>query len=90
MSEAPSTLNAHFMICFIALTMIRLIQCRILQFQGKSLLDEDGWESGLADRIKKALLSFKADALPGGYYRLTKPGEDLQLILDALNILMRC
>ena len=85
--RSPEHINAHFMICFIALTMIRLIQCRILQFQGKSLLDEDGWESGLsADRIKKALLSFKADALPGGYYRLTKPGEDLQLILDALNI----
>ena len=85
--RSPEHINAHFMICFIALTMIRLIQCRILQFQGKSLLDEDGWESGLsADRIKKALLSFKADALPGGYYRLTKPNEDLQLILDALNI----
>ena len=85
--RSPEHINAHFMICFIALTMIRLIQCRILQFQGKSLLDEDGWESGLsADRIKKALLSFKADALPGGYYRLTKPSEDLQLILDALNI----
>jgi Transposase len=85
--RSPEHINAHFMICFIALTMIRLIQCRILKFQGKSLLDENGWESGLsADRIKKALLSFKADALPGGYYRLTKPNEDLQLILDALNI----
>lgn len=85
--RSPEHINAHFLICFIALAMIRLIQCRILKFQGKSLLDEDGWESGLsADRIKKALLSFKADALPGGYYRLTKPSEDLQLILDALNI----
>jgi transposase len=85
--RSPDHINAHFLICFIALAMIRLIQCRILKFQGKSLLDENGWESGLsADRIKKALLSFKADALPGGYYRLTKPNEDLQLILDALNI----
>jgi len=80
-------IDAHFLICFIALTMIRLIQYKILKCQGKNAIDEDGWESGLsADRIKKALLSFHADALPGGYYRLTKPGEDLQLILDAIGI----
>lgn len=80
-------IDAHFLICFIALTMIRLIQCRILKYQGKNAIDEDGWESGLsADRIKQALLSFQADALPGGFYRLTKPSEDLRLILDALGI----
>ncbi len=80
-------IDAHFLICFIALTMIRLIQCKILKHQGKKAIDEDGWESGLsAVRIKQALLSFQADALPGGYYRLTKPGDDLQLILDALGI----
>jgi len=80
-------INAHFLICFIALTMIRLIQCKILKHQGKSTLDENGWESGLsADRIKCALLNFKANALPGGYFQLTKPSDDLQLILDALGI----
>ena len=80
-------IDAHFLICFIALTMIRLIQCKILKHQGKKAIDEDGWESGLsAVRIQQALLSFQADALPGGYYRLTKPGDDLQLILDALGI----
>jgi transposase len=80
-------INAHFLICFMALTMIRLIQCKVLAFQGKDLLNEDGWESGIsADRIKRALVSFQADALPGGYYRLTKPNEDMQLILDALGL----
>jgi len=67
--------------------MVRLIQCKILKHRGKKAIDEDGWESGLsADRIKNALLNFKADTLPGGYYRLTKPNEDLRLILDALGI----
>jgi len=87
--STPEHINAHFLICFIALTMIRLIQDKILGFQGKIPTDEDqeGWESGLsADRIKMALLSFQADALPGAYYRLTKPSEDMQLILDALGI----
>ena len=83
----PEHINAHFLICFIALTMIRLIQYKILKFQGKDTLNEDGWEAGItADRIKKALGSFQADALPGGYYRLTKPTEDLQLILNAFDI----
>jgi transposase len=80
-------INAHFLICFIALTFIRLIQHKVLKYLGKDKMDEEGWESGLsADRIRNALLSFQADALPGGYYRLTKPNEDLQLILKALNV----
>lgn len=83
----PDHINAHFLICFIALTMIRLIQYRVLKHQGKDTMNEDGWESGIsAERIKKALGSFQGDALPGGYYRLTRPTEDLQLVLDSLGI----
>jgi transposase len=85
--RTPEHINSHFLICFIALTMIRLIQFKVLKSQGKDTLNEDGWEAGVtAERIKKALDSFQADALPGGYYRLTKPTEDLQLILDSLGI----
>ncbi len=85
--HTPEHINAHFLICFIAVTMIRLIQCKVLKFQGKGTLNEDGWEAGVtAERIKKALGSFQADAFPGGYFRLSKPTEDLQLILDSLDI----
>lgn len=85
--RTPEHINAHFLVCFIALTMIRLIQYRVLKHQGVDTVSEDGWESGVsANRIKKALNSFQADALPGGYYRLTKPSEDLKLILDAFGI----
>ena len=66
--------------------MIRLIQYRVLQYQKKnsSSSEAEGWESGVtAERIQKALGSYQADALPGGYYRLTKPNADMQLILDA-------
>lgn len=83
----PEHINAHFLVCFIALTMIRLIQRKVLKHLGKDTLNEDGWESGVtADRIKKALGSFQADALPGGYYRLTKPNSDMRLILDSLGV----
>ena len=82
--RTPEHVNAHFLVCFVALTMMRLIQHRILKFQGKDTTNTDGWESGLsAKRIQHALDSWQADALPGGYFRLTKPGEDLRLILDA-------
>ena len=80
-------INAHFLICFIALVMVRLIQFCMLKHQQKDTLNSDGWESGLsATRIQAALCDFKADALPGGYYRLTPRKDDLQLILDSLKI----
>jgi transposase len=83
----PEHINAHFLICFIALTMIRLIQHKVLIYQGKPTVSADGWEAGVtAKRINKALSDFKADALPGDYYRLTEISGDLDLILKALNI----
>jgi transposase len=82
--STPNHINAHFLTCFIALTMIRLIQHQILKFQGKNTKTADGWESGLsAKKIQSALGSWLADALPGGYYRTTKPGDDLSSILTA-------
>ncbi len=39
-----------------------------------------------ADRIKTALSSFSADALPGGYYRLTKISEDLANIAASVSV----
>jgi transposase len=85
--RTPEHINAHFLLCFIALSMIRIIQYRILNYQNKDTLNLDGWESGVsAERIQKALDAFSADALPNGYFRLTKPNADLQLILDTFGI----
>jgi transposase len=80
-------INAHFLICFIALTMIKIIQYKILVHLGIETKNVQNWELGLsADRIKKALAGFEADALSGGLFRLTKPTDDLKLILDAFNV----
>jgi len=85
--RTPEHINAHFLTCFIALTMIRLIQHRILKYQGKTTNSTENWESGLsAERIQTALREWQADPLPGGYYRMTKPSEDLKLILDAFGV----
>ena len=85
--RTPEHINAHFLTCFIALTMIRLIQFKILRYQGKDTKNSDGWELGLsAERIQNALLGWQADSLPDGYFRMTKPCRDLVLILRAFGI----
>jgi transposase len=86
--RTPEHINAHFLICFVALTMIRMIQFKILKYQGKDTLNTDGWESGLsADRIKKALNSWITEPFCG-YWRLSDPekNEDLQLILETFGV----
>jgi transposase len=85
--KTPEHINAHFLVCFIALTMIRLIQYKILVLLGKETKNVRNWELGLsADRIKTALGDFNADALPGAYYRLTKPSDDRNLIMRAFGV----
>jgi len=85
--RTPEHINAHFLTCFISLTLIRLIQYKILKYQGKDTKNSDGWESGLsADRIQYALTNWIADPMPGGYFRTSKPSDDLSLILHAFSI----
>jgi len=85
--QTEEHINAHFLICFIALTMIRVIQHRVLNHLGKETKSLRDWELGLsADRIKNALGDFNADALPGGWYRLVKPTDDFKLIADAYGV----
>ena len=85
--RTPGHINAHFLLCFTALTMIRLIQHRVVQHSGKNTSASYGWKSGVtAERIQKALGSYQADSLPGGYYRLTEPNADMWLILDAFGL----
>jgi transposase len=85
--KTPEHVNAHFLICFIALTMIRFIQHKILLHLGKETKNVSNWELGLsADRIKKALADANADALPNGYYRLSKPTNDRDLIMCAVGV----
>ena len=82
--RTPEHINAHFLICFIALTMIRLIQHKVLKSMGITTNSTENWESGLsAERIQNALNAWQADSLPGGHYRLTKPSPDFDLIAAA-------
>ncbi len=83
----PEHIEAHFLICFVALTMLRILQYKILDHEGKPTSSTREWEMGIpCKRIKGALLNFKADALPRGYYRLTKMSDDLRRILAPFGV----
>ena len=85
--HTPEHINAHFLICFIALVMIRVIQFRVLKHSGKDTSNEDGWEAGImADRIMEALCSLQASALPGGYFLTSQPNDNMAIIFQSFGI----
>lgn len=82
-------IEAHLITCLVALTIVRLIQCKIC----KSGLvpqpdDVTQWSMGLpAQRIQKALNKWKVEPLSDDLYRFTDIDDpDLKLILDAFEI----
>ncbi len=80
-------IKAHFLICFIALTIIRIIQYKILKYENKSTLNVDGWEQGItAEKIKEALNNFQADQVYCDYYKITEIDEEMDKILKSNEI----
>lgn len=86
--RTPEHINAHLLICMIALILMRIIQKRIIG-SGLIHVDEDAyWSTGLnGRRIQTALNKWKVDTLPGDVYRFMNVNDpDLKLILDAFDI----
>ena len=82
-------IKAHFLICFIALTIIRIIQYKILKYENKSTLNVDGWEQGLtAEKIKEALNSLKACSDKNGVCLISTPAEEIKKIVKSLGLEM--
>lgn len=87
--RTPEHIEAHLIICLIALTMIRMIQCKICK---SGLLPKSNdatlWSMGLsAHRIQKALNKWKVESITDDLYRFTDiDNPDLKLILDAFGI----
>jgi len=81
----PDHVNAHFLICFVALSIIRLIQYKVLKYIGKDTLNTDGWAQGItAEKLREALNLFQANHVGDGYYQTTHVKDDLALILKSL------
>ena len=80
-------IKAHFLICFISLTIIRIIQYRVLKSENKSTFNVDGWEQGItAAKIKEALNDFQVDKLPEDYFKISKISTEIKSILKSFNI----
>lgn len=76
-------IKAHFLICFIALTIIRIIQYKILKYENKSTLNVDGWEQGItAEKLKEELNNFEADKFDYNSYKLREPTENVKKLLN--------
>ena len=85
--RTPEHVDAHLLICMIALVLMRIIQKKILGLDGMNRHDAY-WNVGMsAERIQKALNKWKADTLPDDLYRFTDIDDpDLALILRAFDI----
>ena len=84
----PDHVDAHLLVCVIALIVLRIIQKRIVN-SGFVEVDADAyWSTGLnGQRIQLALNKWKVDSLPGDLYRfLDIDDPDLMLILGAFEI----
>lgn len=82
-------IKAHFLICFIALTIIRIIQYQLLKYENKSTLNVDGWEQGItADKIKQALNNFRACSDKNGTCLISTPDIQIEKIIKSPGIEM--
>ena len=85
--RTPEHVDAHLLICMIALVLIRIIQKHIREL-GESPREDVYWNVGMsAERIQKALNKWKVDALPDDLYRFMDIDDpDLSVILKAFDI----
>lgn len=80
-------IEAHLLICLIALVVIRIIQTKIVEHKGGKD-KEKRWEMGLNDeRIVEALKKWTVEDMDGNLFRMHNiNNDDLQTILNAFQI----
>jgi len=85
--RTPEHIDAHLLICMIALVMMRIIQKRIRDTTPENKNDVY-WNVGMSgERIQTALNKWKVDTLPSDLYRFMNIDDpDLALILKAFNV----
>lgn len=86
--RTPEHVDAHLLICMIALVMIRIIQKRIRDNSDPKEEKDVYWNVGMSGkRIQEALNKWKVDTLPDDLYRFMDVDDpDLALILKAFHV----
>lgn len=80
-------IEAHLLICMIALVVLRLIQKRIIDYSGIKDIEKN-WVTGLNDeRIVDALRKWTIEDMDGNLFRMNNVNNtDLQKILNAFQV----
>ena len=87
--QTKAHIRAHLMVCFIALTMMRLIQRKVRESAVCEKDDGDlRWSYGMSGaRLSKALASWQVLRHPGDIYQMLDPTEsDTRRVLSALGV----
>lgn len=81
-------INAHLIICFISLLILRIIQYKIKQTDDFRIDNDKNWQEGMtAERIIMALNKWTVDKMNDEYYRFNNINDkDLSIILKAFDI----
>jgi transposase len=88
--NTPEHIQAHLMICFMALTMMRVIQHKIRKSLPKQTGKDFNWSYGLpGNRLSKALLDWQVEQLSDEYFRMVNiDSADLKVILSAVGLVL--
>ncbi len=87
--NTPEHIHAHLLVCFIALTMMRLIQRKIAATEtGNEDNGDLKWSYGMPGaRLSAALRDWQACELPQEYYMMQNAsGDDICRVLEAFGI----
>ena len=86
--RTPEHIDAHLLICMIALVIMRIIQKKLVSSGCVETDEKAYWSYGIsAERVMNALNKWKVDKLPGDLYRFMDVDDpDLKLILKAFDI----
>ena len=81
-------IKAHLMVCFIALTMMRLIQRKTKSALGAEFGKDLNWTYGLPGaRLANALREWQGTELPGDYYQMLNASDgDIVTLFKAFGI----
>ena len=84
-------IHAHLLVCFMALTMLRVMQRKLVNSmteEEKEQLRKLNWSYGMSGRrFTEALLNWQVEQISNEYYRMVNTdSDDLKKILKSFNI----
>lgn len=81
-------IKSHLILCFIALTMLRVLQLKIQKSMPSNSRKDAYWSYGITgEKLTNILYDWRVDMLPGDYYRMFHSNvKELKKVLSALGI----